>query len=468
MTGDEVRALIAQGEGPSTALRGEAVKPGKLAETLMAFANAEGGIVLVGVDGATRHVPGVRQPAEVHRRAIEASLLCDPPLIIPLPETVTLEEGQPVVVITVPKGLPHVYNVSGRYLGRFGSLNKPLRPDELKRLLIQRAEISFDALPVKGTTIEDLDTAKVRRYVANFRGAPELSAEDILLNRGCVTKEGDGLVPTTAGILLFGKNPERFFRHADITLVRYPGTAPGDEFLREDIRKTLPELIREAEIWLVANMRKGSRLSGLDRQDFTEYPVEAVREAVVNAVAHRDYSIRGDNIRVTMFADRIEFLSPGRLPGHVNVGNIARERFSRNEAIVQVLADMGMIERLGYGIKRMLRLMADWGLPRPSFEETAGGFLVTFYGRSVDVVQENEPVDRSRLVRLGLNERQMTAMEYLTKNGRITNREYRDLNADITDETARRDLAELVDKDLLLRIGDKRATYYILKQSPTG
>ena len=221
-------------------------------------------------------------------------------------------------------------------------------------------------------------------------------------------------------------------------------------------------------------MRKGSRLEGLARADFTEYPVEAVREAVVNAVAHRDYSIRGEGIRVTMFADRIEFYSPGRLPGQVTVQNIVDERFSRNEAIVQVLADLGLIERLGYGINRMLRLMADWGLPSPTFQETAGGFLVTLRGRGVveeaGVAPKVVPAQMRQWARLGLNERQLAAMEHLVAHGRITNREYRELSPDITDETVRRDLADLVDKNLILvdknlilRIGDKRATYYILK-----
>jgi ATP-dependent DNA helicase RecG len=264
-------------------------------------------------------------------------------------------------------------------------------------------------------------------------------------------------------MLLFGKTPERFFKHAEITLVRYPGDEPGDEFLREDIRKTLPEMIREAEVWLVANMRKYSRLTGLDRQDFTEYPVEAVREAVVNAVAHRDYSIRGEGIRISMFAKRVEFYSPGRLPGQVTVHNIADERFSRNETIVQVLADMGLIERLGYGINRIMRLMADWGLSPPAFAETARGFVLTLHGRGEESAGEKLPAERHKWMRLGLSERQVAGMDYLVRTGRITNREYRDLAPEVTDETVRRDLAELVDKDLLLRIGDKRATYYILK-----
>lgn len=467
---DEVLAFIAQGEGPGVEFKSEAAKPGKLAEALIAFANAEGGLLIIGVDARTGRIAGVTRPKEAQAAVIEATRLCDPPLIIPLPELVPLDNDQRVLLVQVPEGLPHVYNLSGRYLTRLGTLNKPLAAPDLKRLLIQRGEISFEALSAHSATYEDLDQHKIKRYLdslAHLRREFDAPAEEILRNRGCLLKSGERYQPTNAGLLLFGKATERFYKQAEVTLVRYPGTQPGDEFLREDLRQTLPEQIREAEVWLVANMRKGSRLEGLAREDFTEYPVEAVREAVVNAVAHRDYSIRGEGIRVTMFADRIEFYSPGRLPGQVTVQNIVDERFSRNEAIVQVLSDLGLIERLGYGINRMIRLMADWDLPPPTFQETASGFLVTLRGRGVveeaGVEPKVVPSQMRQWARLGLNERQLAGMEYIVAHGRITNREYRELYPDITDETVRRDLADLVDKNLILRIGDKRATYYILK-----
>jgi ATP-dependent DNA helicase RecG len=137
------------------------------------------------------------------------------------------------------------------------------------------------------------------------------------------------------------------------------------------------------------------------------------------------------------------------------------ERFSRNETIVQILSDMGFIERLGYGIDRMIRLMGEAGLPGPRFEETAAGFQVTLVGQGTALVGEDADVRRWRL--LGLNERQEQALAHLTESGRITNRQYQQLCPDVSAETIRRDLADLVDKNLLLKIGEKRATYYILK-----
>jgi ATP-dependent DNA helicase RecG len=186
-----------------------------------------------------------------------------------------------------------------------------------------------------------------------------------------------------------------------------------------------------------------------------------MREAIVNAVAHRDYQIRGDEIRVLLFSDRMEVYSPGRLPGHVTIQNLVDERFSRNEIIVQVLSDLGFIERLGYGVDRMLRLMAQAGLPAPRFEETAAGFKVTLVGHGTALI--SDATDARRWRHLGLNRRQEAALAYLAEEGRITNREYQELCPDVSSETIRRDLVDLVHRNLLLKIGDKRATYYIFK-----
>jgi ATP-dependent DNA helicase RecG len=234
-----------------------------------------------------------------------------------------------------------------------------------------------------------------------------------------------------------------------------------DSFIREELSGSLPEQIRQAEAFIVSNMRRGVRIEGLARIEETEYPVDAVREALVNAVAHRDYQIRGDEIRVMFFADRVTFYSPGRLPGHVTLDNLVDERFSRNEVIVQVLSDMGFIERLGYGVDRMIRLMEGAGLPAPQFQETAAGFQVTLTGYGESLVGADDVMWAWR--HLNLNERQEKALAYLADKGRITNREYLELCPEVSAETIRRDLASLVQKNLLLKIGEKRATYYIFK-----
>jgi ATP-dependent DNA helicase RecG len=138
------------------------------------------------------------------------------------------------------------------------------------------------------------------------------------------------------------------------------------------------------------------------------------------------------------------------------------ERFSRNETLVQVLADLGMIERLGYGIDRMLRQMEDAGLPPPGFRETAAGFLVVLQGRQVEAAAPDS-VDTRAWIKLGLNERQISALLRVAEHHRLTNRDLQEQYPEVSPETIRRDLADLVERGMLLKVGDKRATYYIMK-----
>jgi ATP-dependent DNA helicase RecG len=460
LTVDEVQALLQRGRGPSTDFLPKRTSRNRLAETMAAMANSEGGTILLGVSPARGQVQDLGDVEEARDRVLQAALLCEPPLIIPLPQVASLHAGRQLLVIEIPPGLPHAYSVGAKYLTRVRTQNRPLSPRHLRRLLFERGETSFGARQVHSATMEDFDPQKINRYLQSIPALAALSPQEALLKRGCLTGPQENS-PTMAGILLFAKDVERFLNN-EVIVVRYAGREMSDEFVREDVRDTLPEQIRRAESAVLANLRTGARLLSLQREDRLEYPLKAVREAIVNAVAHRDYGLHGDGIRISIFSDRIEFYSPGRLPGHVTVDNIVDERFSRNGVIVQVLSDMGFIERLGYGIDRMIKLMAEEGLPLPLFRETANGFVVTLYGPGEDFLPEKG--SRHRQWRLmGLNERQIKALEHLSEHERITNREYQDLCPDVSTETIRRDLANLVKRDILLKIGDKRATYYIFK-----
>ena len=206
------------------------------------------------------------------------------------------------------------------------------------------------------------------------------------------------------------------------------------------------------------------------REERFEYPLEAARELVVNAVAHRDYHISGDGIRLFIFSNRMEIISPGSLPGPVTIDNIKDERFSRNPAIVQVLADMGYIERLGYGVDRVIELMGQQNLREPEFEEREGGFRVVLYNQGENGTTEGDPSPQAGGFKgvfrgVEINPRQEAALIFLHKpdNSRITNSDLQTLCPDVHAETIRRDLADLVTKDILSKMGQKRGSYYVLK-----
>lgn len=471
-TPQDLRALLTSGPQQEAAFISARATPRAIAESLAALANADGGLALLGVDAR-----GVVQPeadaALLLDHLIQACSLVDPPLVLPRAHTVALEGGA-VVVVETPPGLPAVYSVQSVFYTRSGAHNRPLTTPELRQLLIERGDVSIESRIVTDASLQDLDPARVDRYLNRLLLGPDDDPAATLVARGCAAVAGDGAIhPTVAGLLLFGANPQRWLPASEIVCVRYPGSVMGDEFVRQDLSGPLPEQIRQAETFVLSNLRREMRLNGLARQEISEYPAAVVREAIVNAAAHRDYAVRGEGVRILLFSDRLEIYSPGRLPGHVTLANLLDERFSRNPIIVTVLSDLGYVERLGYGIDRMIAAMRDAGQPEPEFEETAAGFRVTLRSALQPAgtppaiaqrVQHGLPPSPSPSPFAELNERQRQALDFVETNGRVTNSDLQALAPDVSAETIRRDLADLVDRNLLIRIGSKRATYYILKQ----
>ncbi len=203
-------------------------------------------------------------------------------------------------------------------------------------------------------------------------------------------------------------------------------------------------------------MQTEAVVNGLRRKEMPEYPPFAVREALVNAMCHRDYRLSGRRVEIRMYADRLEVISPGGLPGYITLDNIVEEHFSRNPRLVAGLFQWGYIEELGLGIDRMIEEMLENGHTAPDFEAKPYAFTVRLHN-----LRERRPVVPRWPT--NMNERQMKAVTYMDQHGRITNRDYQQLCPDVNPETLRLDLVDLVDKGLLLKIGEKKGTYYILK-----
>jgi ATP-dependent DNA helicase RecG len=467
MNSDDVQQLIRAGRGARADWLPEDVAHTAIATVLVAMANSQGGTLVIGVSAGGTLV-GVRDAENTIDRILQAALSVEPPLIIPLPRPIRVGQKS-VVVVSIPLGMPHVYSLEGRYLYRNEVENAPLNPRELRRLMMERGELSFETEVAHGASLDDIDWEKAEAYVASLRGIRESGVKQILLKRGCLIEERGRMRPTNAGVLLFAKDPQRFVPGAEIVAVRFAGEEMADTFTRQDIVGTLPDQIKRAETFLVDNLRKGVQLRHtMERKESFEYPLEAARELIVNAVAHRNYSISGDSIRTFIFSTRMEVHSPGGLPGPVTILNIKDERFSRNPTIVQVLADMGFIERLGYGVDRVIELMKQQHLRAPDFQERAGGFSVVLHNE-VELPKPETPESvipqfNGTYQGVLINPRQEAALVHLHTDGntRITNSDLQGLCPDVHPETIRRDLADLVTKKILQKMGEKRGSYYVL------
>ncbi len=433
----------------------------QLAETLVAFANGDGGTVLVGV--TSEGTAGDSFSTEdVESLLWQAQARCRPLVRTEWQQTET-SQGTVVAIRVVRSTELHTLD-DGRVLIRVGAENRPLVGDEVSHLAATKATGDFETGIVPGTTRGDLDEEIVQEYLVKReeRGRLTLSQpiDEVLAEIGALTSASE---PTVAGVLLFGREPQFYLPQSGLVFVRFAGTEPrGPEGLpgyarREEFLGPLPRLIEAAWKVLWEEMRVAAVVKGLEREERTEYPPFAVREALVNAVCHRDYRLKGRRIEVRMFDDRLEVISPGGLPGYITVDNIVDEHFSRNPRLVGGLFQWGYIEELGLGIDRMIEDMVQAGHPPPEFKATPYSFTVTL--RNVRERRAAMPAAWER----SMNERQLKALNYAREQGSITNREYQALCASVSSETLRLDLKDLVERGILLRIGAKRGTYYILK-----
>ena len=469
----DLNKALAAGMGANLHWFPEDVPLSRLAGTMVGMANTSGGTILLGIAPRSGEAIGMMDPEGEADRVFQAALMCDPPLVLPMPLRIALirpnDSTPPVVLcVTVPSGLPYVYSLDGRYLWREGSQTNPLPARRLRQLLIDRGVVQFEAGTVDSATIDDLDAGLVSAYLEKLHLPAETDPAQVLSRRGCLISVEGRLRPTIAGLLLFGRFPQQWLPGALILAARFPGVAPSDQFIKQEIRGALPEQLRQAEAFVRSNLRSTARLVGLERTERLEYPFEAVRELLVNAIAHRDYRIQGDTIHLHLFADRIEVHSPGELPGPVNLSNLLEARFSRNAVISQVLYDLGFVERLGYGLNRVVQVMRENNLRPPQFQETAGTFRVTLYNSLLNNLSLDVEAALSLDPDLELNPRQRMVMNELLHHRRITSHTYQELCPGVHAETLRRDLADLVKRGLLIKIGDKRATYYILKKTPAS
>lgn len=468
----DVLGLISNGMSATLHWFPEDVSLTLLATTLVGMANSVGGTVIIGVSPRAGELIGVNNTQAAFERIFQTALLSDPILVLPMAQKVEIQrigKAKPVslILITVPAGLPHVYSLDGRYIGRDGHHNSPLPPRLLYKLLTERDAIQFESRLVAEAGLEDLDSDAILSYahtVGNITPVNLEKALDFLVKRGCLKRVDDSLKLTYASLLLFGSHPQQWLPNATILAGRFPGVAMSDTYVKRDIYGNLPAQLAQAEEFIRANLNTVVRMAGLTRQETLEYPFEAVRELLVNAVAHRDYNLQGDNIHLNVYADRLVVTSPGTLSGPVTLENLLEARFARNAIISQVLSDLGYVERLGYGLDRVLDATRNEGLLPPQFEEIAGTFRVTLFGRQSGATKEGRLPDLSEYFSQDLNSRQQLAVTQLVKLQRITSHDYQQLCPDVHTETLRRDLVDLVKRGFLIKVGDKKSTYYILKK----
>ncbi len=385
MKRDELIEIIQNGESSKIEFKTEDVHINSLAEEIVAFANLDGGIVLIGVDDSGEIKGCERKKFEEF--VINVCRSNVRPAILPVIEKVVVD-GKMVLAVIIERGDTPYSTNRGLYFIRVGSTKQTPTQQELLRLFQKRNILQFDETPVVGASVNSIDLTKVGIYLTRLGQSPLDEENDHalindLINLSIMVDIDDGR-PTVGGVLAFGKKPQRYFPSFNIMC----GAYKGSDFLSDTIREkelfgTLDELIEDAIAFLKLSMPQAHAMErGVRRNDSYLYPVEALREGVVNAICHRDYTITGSAIRLFLFDDRLEIRSPGGLPNTLTLENMLFRQYIRNQVIASFLAGGGYMERRGKGMLRMLKSCEEINVSCEfSLTPDHGEFVITFRAR---------------------------------------------------------------------------------------
>lgn len=404
MLRSDVLQLIANGEGSGVEFKRDTVETHDLAKEIVAFANFQGGVVLLGVedDGSISGI--TREHIEEWVMNICRDLIR--PEVIPFYEVVAnVDNGRDVAVVQIAPGwtVHHVWRGNRRtYFVRVGSTSREASPEELERLFQRRGGLRTELRPVGSATLDVLDMRRLDQYFRTIREQrpPAVGDTDgwqsLLVNTEFLDGEHDPPVATLAGVLLFGRNVNRFLPQAGIDAVAFPGSDRDYATIeRESIRGPLTPLLAGADLvetgiveQAVAFVNRNTRIeaglaNGARRQETRAYPDEAVREAIVNALVHRDYLLSGTTVELALFDGRLEVISPGRLPNGVTPDRMrVGVRAARNQLLKDVMRDYNYVEHLGMGVSRkIVRGMYEHNGTSPELVEDDERFTVGLFAR---------------------------------------------------------------------------------------
>lgn len=454
LTTEEVLAMIDAGESELVEFK-ESFGDEAL-ETIGAFSNTRGGTVFIGVKDSGEvcglHI-GKKTLEDMANRIHDAT---DPRLH---PSLSIMQYGKKsLIVILVAPATRSPVSIRGRYFRRSGRTNQRMSHEEIMQRMVASTGKSWDAMVEPNTTIEDLDNERIEQFIQAVNKIGRRPIPKQVLGHEFLRKMElicDG-TPTRAALLLFGKNPESYFSSAFLKMGRFrsPTLIVDDR----EAHGTLFDQLEEATNWFRERLETAFIISGKPERDVHwEYPLSAIREAVVNVLCHREYESHTHS-QIRLYDDRLEIWNPGGLPSSLTPDLLLREHDSipRNRKIAEAFFFAGLIERWGSGTLRMATELEAAGMPLPTFTSESGRFRLIFH-------KETNTEDRLR--NMGLSERQLLAVFYLKEHKTISNTEYQKI-AGVSKRTASRELKELKSKNILVSQGQGsrgRGKIYTLK-----
>jgi ATP-dependent DNA helicase RecG len=434
-------------KGAGTTIEFKEIMQEKEFKTISGFSNTEGGILfcgvsdkgdIVGFDCSEESVQSITHKI-VDKMGIRPVISCFE------------YDGKTILRIDIAKS-PNPISYKGKYYKRVRNTTKRISKDELGDFFSRGS--NWDGL-TNDYSLDEIDEESVRRFIRNAVQKGRLVADDTadiseILHKLNLLVEGK---LTNAAIILFGKDPQKYFTNAMVRVLRFKNDVNVSD---RRIEGNLFCQAEEAEEAIKNSLNVKFEIKGkLTRDEVWDYPLEAIREALINSIVHRDYFKYGIQTQIKIFDDKIWFFNPGELFGGMTLEKLRDPHPSstRNPLISEIFFKAGLVEVHGSGIHQMMKSLKDVGLPEPEFKEEFAGF---------SVYMMKNVYDKEYLKSLGLNRSQIQAVSYIQEHGSLAMSDFARISPGINERTLRRYLADLVDKKLIIAIGEKKGRRYEL------
>ncbi|MEW6002707.1 MAG: RNA-binding domain-containing protein [Nitrospirota bacterium] len=445
----ELGIILKEGEGYKVEFK-EGLS--NLDKEIVAFANASGGRVFLGITDDGK-VKGISITNELKSRIQDIANNCKPKVKI------IIDNFQNILFVNVREGDDKPYECSSGYYKRIGANSQKMTREEIRDIFQSEGKIRFDELiEPKFKYPKDFDINKLHKFLELAGLSKSVKKEVALVNLGVAEKQEGEFFLNKAGVLFLAKEPQRFIPWSVYTVALFKDKNGVDVIDRKEITGGLFEIVDQVMDFVRLYAKVAYRFTGRpQREEIYEYPFEAIREAVINSVMHKDYFEHGHNNILKFFPDRIQIENIWAKPRKFILGKTV---FRRNQLIADLFSRIHFGERLGSGLQRMRDICKVDNAPNPKVEFTDTHFYIVFR-------QSNEYLKMAQKEKQGatdlssLNQRQLNALDYLREKGKITNKEYVEINK-ISRETAKRDLSDLTEKGFLEIIGKGRSLYYVI------
>lgn len=456
MDTEQVKDIISRGENQEIEFKESFHSAQTTSKIICGLANTLGGILFFGV-GDKGNIVGIKENLDkIQQKIANSNQAVSPiPLISLEIHEIDRKNVITIVIQRAPDGT--YYTFQGAIYVKIGSTIKRLEGQTQLNFLKNRQILSFDESYDPLIKIDDLDKIKIQNYL-NVRNQTNYfdthTIKEFLISNRLASETGDLKIKNSA-VLILGKNPFQFCPQAEIKLVQFAGNEPVKIIAHKLVQDDLINSIEQSIDFVKSHINKSIKIKETKREEIYEYPKSVIREAIVNAVAHRDYFSK-DAVQIYIFDDRIEITNPGSLPQDMPKELFGTISVQRNSIIYRFLRDMSYVEGLGTGIPRMKNEMRNIGLNDPDFKFTESFFRVILYNKR----GLKKPIESIE----DLNEKQKKALAYLKKHKSIKAQTYADINK-VSNATAVNEINEMIHYEYLKKIGAFRGAYYILKKS---